>query len=285
MRALGYLGTLGVLCAWCGLSCRAAPDNAAARVVSPAAPASAPGGGWLPQILSRGEPYLPDFSFAGYHFGERALPTLTPTLEVTDFGAVPDDALDDTAAIKRALAAAAASAGPVVLHFAKGRFLLSDVIYLERSQLTVQGSGSGAGGTELFVTRPMADMPRDPVIQKIEAYIAANDKRAEGKVFSPFSWTGGVLWSRRKAEPAQLPLARVVDGTRGGHTLHLEKELALPVGSIVRLRWFNRGGDDSALLRHIYGLSEVKFGPRLSDPSGDSIATEEATVQAVHGTE
>jgi hypothetical protein len=246
---------------------------------------SATNGGWLPQILSRGEPYLPDFSFAGYHFGEHALPNLTPTLEVTDFGALPDDALDDTEAIKRALAAAAASPGPVVLHFAKGRFLISDVLYLERSHLVVQGSGSGAGGTELFVTRPMADMARDPVIQKIEAYIAANDKRAEGKVFSPFSWTGGVLWSRRKVEPAQRSLARALDGTRGSHTLHLDKELALPEGSIVRLRWFNRAGDDSALLRHIYGLSGVKFGPRLSDPSGDSIASEEATVRAVHGTE
>ncbi|HEX3852471.1 MAG TPA: glycosyl hydrolase family 28-related protein, partial [Polyangiaceae bacterium] len=288
MRALSQLCalcTLCALCALCTLSCRVTPDNAGARAPAPVASQSATNGGWLPQILSRGEPYLPDFSFAGYHFGEHALPNLTPTLEVTDFGALPDDALDDTEAIKRALAAAAASPGPVVLHFAKGRFLISDVLYLERSHLVVQGSGSGAGGTELFVTRPMADMARDPVIQKIEAYIAANDKRAEGKVFSPFSWTGGVLWSRRKVEPAQRSLARALDGTRGSHTLHLDKELALPEGSIVRLRWFNRAGDDSALLRHIYGLSGVKFGPRLSDPSGDSIASEEATVRAVHGTE
>jgi hypothetical protein len=282
MRGLGYLCSL---CALAALSCRTTADNAAARVAAPVATPSATVGGWMPQILSRGEPYLPDFSFAGYRFGERALPSLAPTLEATDFGAVPDDALDDTEAIKRALAAAAATPGPVVLHFAKGRFLLSDVLYLERSHLILQGSGSGAGGTELFVTRPMAEMPRDPVIQKIEAYIAANDKRAEGKVFSPFSWTGGVLWSRRKAPPAQRPLARVVDGTRGAHTLHLDKELPLAEGTIVRLRWFNRAGDDSAVLRHIYGLSGVKFGPRLSDPSGESIATEEVTVRAVRGTE
>ncbi|HEY3667450.1 MAG TPA: glycosyl hydrolase family 28-related protein [Polyangiaceae bacterium] len=271
--------------ALCASSCRAAPDGAPGRSVPAPAPSADTRPVWEPQILARGEPFLPEFSYAGYHFGERDLPTLQPTLEVADFGALPDDALDDTDAIRRALAAAVSKPGPVVLHFAKGRYLVSDVLYLERPQLVLQGSGSGPSGTVLFVTRPMADMPRDPVIQKLEAYIAANDKRAEGKVFSPFSWTGGVLWSRRKSEPAEAPLARVLSGTRGAHTLSLDKEAALRAGSIVRLRWFNRGGDDSDMLQHMYGLAGVKFGPRLSDPKGDSIATEEATVKAVSGTD
>ena len=250
---------------------------------SAAKPAS--GAGWMPEILSRGEPYLPNFSYAGYHFGEREPPSLTPTLEVTDFGAHPDDALDDTEALKKALEAAEATPGPVVLHFPKGRFIISDILYLERSHLVLQGSGSGPGGSELFFTKPMVEMPHNAVIQKIENYLAANDKRTDGKAFSAFSWTGGVIWTRRKAEPAQKALAHALEAKRGGHTVRLDSALSLTPGSIVRLRWFNRGGDDSPLLRHIFGLEHFAFGPRLSDPNGEPVATEEATIAAVHGDE
>ena len=250
-------------------------------------PASSPKAStaWMPQILSRHEPYLPNFSYAGYHFGERALPELKPTLEVASFGALPNDDVDDTEALKKALAAANAASGPVVLHFAPGRYIVSDILYLERSNLVLQGSGSGAGGTEIFVSKPMAEMPRNAVMKKIEDYLTSNDKRVDGKPFSPFSWTGGVIWTRRKAEPAQKPLGKVIDGVRGGSRIHLEGDVALTTGSIVRIRWFNRGGDDSPLLRHVYGLEKVAFGPRLSDPKGDAVATEEATIKSVHGNE
>lgn len=240
---------------------------------------------WMPQILSKHEPYLPNFSYAGYHFGERALPELKPTLEVATFGALPNDGVDDTDALKKAFAAANASTGPAVLHFAPGRYIVSDILYVERSNVVLQGSGSGAGGTEIYVSKPMADMPRNAVMKKIEDYLVSNDKRVDGKPFSPFSWTGGVIWTRRKAEPAQKPLAKVVEGVRGGQRIRVDSELALTPGSIVRIRWFNRGGNDSPLLRHIYGLENVAFGPRLSDPNGEAIASEEATIKSVHGNE
>jgi len=276
--------------AWSALACSAATNrNAGTATPTAAAPTAGPAlastAGWMPQILARSEPYLPDFSYAGYHFGERALPNLNPTLEVTDFGARPDDTVDDTDAVKRALAAANATTGQVVLHFPKGRFILSDILYLERSRLVLQGSGSGRGGTQLFFAKPLAEMPHNALIQKLEAYLTATDKRTEGKLYSPFSWTGGVLWARSPSSVAPLALGRVVEAKRGAHTLQLEKPVALAVGSIVSVRWFNRAGDDSPLLRHIFGLEHAAFGERLSDPNGDPVASEEATVQSVRGSE
>ena len=39
---------------------------------------------------------LPDFSYAGYHAGEKELPDEAITVSVRDFGAIPDDGVDDT---------------------------------------------------------------------------------------------------------------------------------------------------------------------------------------------
>ncbi|MDC3198009.1 glycoside hydrolase family 55 protein, partial [Luminiphilus sp.] len=63
-----------------------------------------------------GSHVVPDFSYAGYQNGLGELPKATGTIiEVADFGALPDDAVDDSAAIQRAIDAANAVAGPVIV--------------------------------------------------------------------------------------------------------------------------------------------------------------------------
>jgi len=57
------------------------------------------GAAWQP-----GSP-LPEFSFVGYHRGDKAIPNPEPEIAVTDFGAVGDGETDCTAAFQRALSA------------------------------------------------------------------------------------------------------------------------------------------------------------------------------------
>jgi hypothetical protein len=79
--------------------------DAAPPLIGPASASEA----WAPAILSDetlAGTYLPDFSYAGYHWGEEPPPHPPPTLDVTDFGAAPDDGEDDTAAILKAVDAA-----------------------------------------------------------------------------------------------------------------------------------------------------------------------------------
>jgi hypothetical protein len=53
------------------------------------------------------KPYLPDFSYDGYHFGEKAIPSPQYTVfDVTTFGAVPIDEKSDIPAIEKAIRAA-----------------------------------------------------------------------------------------------------------------------------------------------------------------------------------
>jgi hypothetical protein len=98
------------------------------------------GEAWTPAILTDpalADVYLPDFSYAGYHWGEEPPPRPPATLDVTDFGAVADDREDDTAAILKAVALANAASEPVVLQFPAGRFILRDILYIKRSDFWV----------------------------------------------------------------------------------------------------------------------------------------------------
>ena len=59
---------------------------------------------------------IPDYSYAGYHRSERAIPRVEgPIFNVMDYGAKPNDEKSDRAAIQKAIDAASVAGGGVVL--------------------------------------------------------------------------------------------------------------------------------------------------------------------------
>ncbi len=110
---------------------------------------------------------LPDFSYVGYKNGEKAMnykASGLPTYNVVDFGAIPNDDKSDKEAIEKTIAAASKTSGGIV-YFPKGRFITQDIyddlstIWVGSSNIIFKGSGSGAGGTELFMKVPL--QPKD----------------------------------------------------------------------------------------------------------------------------
>lgn len=108
--------------------------------------------------LTGTEPILPDFSYAGYDYSESPLPDTSglPVFDVTNYGAVVDDGNYDDVAIQATIDAAEAAGGGIVF-FPPGRFMVSRDPGLEEhltvngSHILLKGSGSGVGGTEIFM--------------------------------------------------------------------------------------------------------------------------------------
>jgi len=241
-------------------------------------------GSWMPEILdeqrggtqmqslsSRAMPYLPDFSYAGYRWGEEPLPEPTGTeVHVTEYGATPDDGEDDTDAIQEALAEAHRIDGEVVVRFPAGRLIVREVLLLERSNLILKGAEQGE--TQLYVPRPLTDMETP-----------GNYEDPLGRDFSPFSWRGGVIWTRQPGDPEQRRLGQLVAGRRGHHTVKTQTPVNLEEGEVVQIKWFNREGKSSSLLHHVYCTSEVQFGRNLYRGQAPVIATQEVTIEEVYG--
>lgn len=117
---------------------------------------------WQDYISDKGRgiiPELNDYSYAGYHFSEKEIPDVSgwEQFNVLDFGAIADDNAFDDDAIQAAIDAAEAHQGPAVVFFPEGRFMVSDnnntaeYIRISRDSIVLKGSGSGAGGTEIFM--------------------------------------------------------------------------------------------------------------------------------------
>ena len=230
-----------------------------------------------PFLSSPAAANLPDFSFAGYEFGTSEIPTLQgDVIQASAYGAVADDGLDDSAALLEALAAAHAVEGPVTLELPSGRLIVSEILSIERSDFVLRGAGSGAGGTELHFPRPLAAIDRSARLDELRTYLRKYDKRQReparniDELFSEYSWTGGFIWIQKpntraasyleEFDPPIQRLANITSGKRGETSVQVESSSALRVGDAVQIQWFNRDGEDGALLSEIYGDTELAIG-------------------------
>jgi hypothetical protein len=218
-------------------------------------------------ILLPDGPYIPDYSYAGYKNGEAALPTPAgKVFSVVEYGAVANDALDDTQAVLKALDAANDHKGPVILKFPAGRFILSDIIYIQRSDFALQGEGSQ---TTLYYPFPLRTLPTPAAFKELDEYLIKFDKRQREKQnnvdmpFSLYAWSGGFIWTqtpnaRGKAYLEEYddfpePLTTVTYGAKDTLTISVANASAVNVGDVVKIEWYNREGEFGSILSEMYG--------------------------------
>ena len=280
---------------------------AALFAVVTAASAQSDDASWTPRILDadvQAVHYLPDFSYVGYRWGETPLPSSFPehtVIEAEAHGAVADDDEDDTAALQGALAAAHATDGPVLVRLPAGRLILTGVLAIERSDLVLQGAGSGENGTTLYLPRSLSDVDAPAATAEIAEYLLANDKRQRERdrgidePFSLYSWSGGFVWTNTPGgrgkpylasydrEPVEL--ATGLTGRRGEHVVAVNGGADVAPGQIVVLNWFNREGRTSSLLDYLYAgrAADLPVGERHWESPDMPLTRQEVTVVAVEG--
>ena len=235
----------------------------------------------LPQIITdrkiASQNYLPDYSYAGYHFGEVQLPKKTEqVVNATDYGVIANDDLDDSKALLKAIKTASLLKGDVILQLPAGRLILSDVLYIERSNFVLRGSGSGENGTEIFCPRPMMYLKNPESLTELREYLTTFDKRQREKEnnidlpFSQYAWSGGFIWTQvpnervksylEKYDPKLNVLAKVSTGKRGANTFAVSEVTGLKVGDVVELQLFNKEGENSEIIKTLYNNAAVKPG-------------------------
>ena len=181
---------------------------------------------------------LTDFSYAGYHRGERPLPERRAEASVKDFGAKGDGKTDDTAAFQRAVK----EAGGKVIAVPPGRYVLTDIIEISDSGTVLQGVGPQQ--TTLYVPRPL---------EKIRTNMGAT---TGGRPTSNYSWSGGIVWARGGED--RTLLAKVTAAARRGETvLAVDRPDRFQVGDDVRLE--QQDDDDGTMTAHQYGGDPSDF--------------------------
>jgi len=259
-----------------------------------------------PSILNAASThFLPDYSFAGYKWGAEAIlnfDSSSPGLnyvDVTSFGAVANDGNDDTQSILDAVSAHRYTQGLVLLHFPAGRFILSDVIMIDRSDFVLQGEGNGPDGTVFCIEYPLSylgienlersvrdgvqyDKYRD-VISILNQYEDGLWPTTGGVPYSLYSWTGGFFYTRYNGNRyARQTIADVAAGAQRGDRVFTIENSNIPlfVGDLVRFEWANPA--DNSFLNYLLGPDPVAIGSEIYGASSGLVA-QPVTVVAIDG--
>ncbi len=200
-------------------------------------------------------PNIPNCSYAGYHYGESALPTAKVVANVRQAGAVGDGKADDTAAFAKAIDQALAAGGGAVL-VPQGTYRINGMIHLKHDGVVLRGEGRGK--TVLDFSKSLSDL--------------VGAENASGK--SAWSWSGGLLWiapgdtfdsdgklikTADKSGQAGWEfwrsgdvLAEVSGSAAPGETvITVESSDQLKPGQLVLMTWDNPA--DYSLVKHIAG--------------------------------
>ncbi len=259
--------------------------------------------GDIPAILANPEVAaanpLPDFSYAGYGFGIAPIPDVSTVIDVAEYGALPDDGRDDSAALKAALAAAHEASGPVRVQMRAGRYQLTEILWIERSGIVLSGMGMGKDGTELYMPRPLNQIDDGRALTEIRQYLREEDKYERQKdenlevLFSEYSWSGGFIWTRypggRHAtylERYDRPIDQITDISAGAQferVLTVPETADLSVGDVLQIHWHNRAGPEGALVKSLYGDTDEKIGSRHWEMPDRPLVRQATRIEAIDG--
>lgn len=157
---------------------------------------------------------LPDYSYAGYRSGEAAIPVADVTTVITDYGAVANDGIDDSAAIQAAIDAT--QSGAVLIP--AGMFELHRPIVVSKSNVVIRGAGDDDNGSVLYA-------PQNAT------------QRADGVHDMRFSWglAGFIVLFKGASPTGSYPITQ--PARRGERTISLNDAAAFDSGGqlIIKL--------------------------------------------------
>ncbi|MBW2522796.1 MAG: hypothetical protein JRI23_01410, partial [Deltaproteobacteria bacterium] len=202
---------------------------------------------------------LMEWCYAGYHAAEAPIPDLSPTVSVTDHGAVANDSSNDTAAFAAAIDAAS---GGGVVSVPAGRFIIRDKLTLTDG-VVLQGAGRGV--TILDIPLSLTDVYGNPGL--------------DGGGTSTYSF-GQAFIEVRGSYPNTVLADVTTNALRGDLQIEVSATDQLAVGQWIRIVQTDVGGDlmdrlHSDLMEagpDTYGDRGMHFHTRVTAISGTTVS-------------
>jgi hypothetical protein len=217
---------------------------------------------------------LPDFSYAGYKYGQENIPSLPTTIKASEAGVIPNTGNDVTESIQNLIDKTGKNGGGVI-EFEAGEYLLNatlgrkNFLRIEYDNIVIRGAGSGTDGTVFRQCLPLTQTDSHPWLSPGIIQTATNiqgskkfwgvpgfkkDKNAAGMC--------GALGKPIRGDVYEAPEITLVTASakRGENLLEVADSTAIKAGGVILL--IMRNMDDSgSLLKEL--LAPIKEFPEV----------------------
>lgn len=165
---------------------------------------------------------LPDFSYVGYKNGEEPYHYIDHVVDVTDFGAKPNDQHSDVNAIVNAIE----SLDSGIVYFPPGYYVIDQIIQIRKNNIVLRGAGNDSiAGTRFYFPKSQQDL--------------SNEGKPSGFMIS----FGGTLAG---------PQFKIIEEAKmGDRSMTVEDASRFSVGDIVNLGYSGSHPVGSELWNHL----------------------------------
>jgi len=242
---------------------------------------------------------LPDFSYAGYHYGEDKLPNITKNvLNVLNFGVKPNVKEDQTQAVQALIDKLGKQGGGVVF-FPKGKYYFNldsnnkQHLAINYSNVVLRGEGSSEQGTILYNGNDLAQFQVSPWLSP--AFIQTSLNLQHTLTFWGIDYPDSVQLTKAISTNAGVASDTIQKATivaqitqaaeKGQRNIQLSNTNKLHAGSVILIGMFNTTKDGN-LIKDIlqpieafetYETAALEAG-KMASPSFQSLVEVEAVL-------
>jgi hypothetical protein len=206
---------------------------------------------------------LPDFSYAGYHYGDQPLPGSSSgkIINVTQHSIVPGTGMDVLPAVQRLLDSVGQAGGGVVF-FPKGTYLFNmdslrpGFLQLNYSHVVIRGEGSDSSGTVFYDGSTLVQEKISPWLSPFLIQTGYHLQGTEG--FWGLDYPADTIKGQsivqegrpRGYYPAKVITTITANAKKGDTVIHVKAIGQLHNGSYILIGMFNNS-DEGTLLKEI----------------------------------
>ncbi|KAF2330661.1 DUF4955 domain-containing protein [Flavobacterium daemonense] len=213
---------------------------------------------------------LPDFSYAGFHYGEQPIPVVTKNIiDVTQYGIKANSKRDQTKEVQELIDKVGADGGGV-LYFPKGGYYFNmnprekQSLKINYSNIVLRGENNGSKGTVFFDGYPLTQDDMSPwlspaliqtgtKLQSTASFWGIDFPKNGAQKSEVISTSAGVV--SEEIQQAQVLTQIIKSAKKGDKTLWLKNTAQLTANDYILLGLYN-SDDDGTLIKSI--ISPVK---------------------------
>ncbi len=207
---------------------------------------------------------LPDFSYAGYEYGEREIPVVDKNIfNVNKYGVSSNSTADQTQLIQALIDKVGRNGGGVI-YFPKGKYYLNlDSVHhqslkINYNNIILRGEGSSEDGTVLYSKYPLTQHEVSPWLSLAFIQTATNIQHTTafwGLDFLDSSKAGAAISTSAGTVNDHIQVAPVIanllsDAKKGQRIINITSTKNLKGGSVIILGMYNTS-DDGNLMKDI----------------------------------
>ncbi len=228
-------------------------------------------------LKNPGNSMLTDFSYAGYRYGEKPIPSLAVKVNVIDKGILPNTGADLTVVIQKLIDEVGMSGGGVI-YFPKGKYCVNmdttrvQFLKIDYNNVVLRGDGDGVDGTVIFSGSNTLQEKINPWISPFVIRFGYNIQSTE-KFWGvkPLNQTIRLQQSNSAADPGsdgsifEAPIITQItkNSFKGSRRIKVASTKNIKAGDIIVLAMYNTTTDGN-LIQDILSYTQQDITPDLT---------------------